>query len=803
MPRHIFASFFVLILCCLLLVPHPDEPTTGGLSGDVAGNVGEKGESACFVLAGRTLPPYEAFEENVPYGEALHRAAAFVMESLSFEHLVEENLSLLVQKKRAHEGGFYSVSFAEKTDEGFTILERYEVSSNFDRIFQNNLHGLDFEIWPEQGLDRVLIGEKILSLDIPLEELPAVFPVQNAKRSRFWVRRNGVVKKYEGDYFLDKDVEISATNIDWDQRAFLPGERRVSYVESSSAICRTEKGVGVGSTKEDVLFHYGPPASDRYGLMVYKERSLRNRGERPSACLAFSIDAGRVERLMMYALPEGMLPVFAGERPLWGTKEWTVEKNTGKALSLPLFQWGDTLRIVGDPLERSDWPRLNTEAIACFALRFENRQRDIPDAAFYCNSKILSIEGRGVRNIGKSAFNRASSLVEVSFPRVEQIGNRAFSDCAGLWEIDVPQIVSIGERAFSGCYRLTSMRLPASLRRIAHNAFEGCSSLDGFFMDSKNRYYRSDGGVLVDIRNERVACFPEGMEEADSTIAKELSFLPSVGWYSKGKPASADMGVYGLSGDTYYVLQEEDWPVRKKREICRVRLLGWDEYDEGWNSEILLEVVPRKGKAFLLHVPSVGGYREYMELEKFVSPSRREIFLFSDSGGSAGYIDFVVVAVEGEKVRTVFPYPEDLQQFFPMEGEFFDGYRARIRFPVQNQEYFLDFSERKGYFSALYDEEGKLDWSLVPQDEGHIKMITPADVDGDGLSELVAVVPHYGDYKRYYFGDSIIVFKYHSSGWKRIHNWFAPAPGIRIILDEAPEESSGDVRSLREGDGCR
>lgn len=287
--------------------------------------------------------------------------------------------------------------------------------------------------------------------------------------------------------------------------------------------------------------------------------------------------------------------------------------------------------------------------------------------------------------------------------------------------------------------------------------------------------------------------------------APRLFYTSQNGWQFLPCPISFDVEPYGLSCDNYLVRQEERWPLRDKDELCDVRLIGLYEGGTRWSSELFLEVSPPNGETLLVSIGS-GGVSEYMDLASFVHPFRREIFVFTHSGGSGGYVDHHVADIFNKEKPRLFPNSESFEMvdWFPMEGDVLDGYRVRIRVPRLGQEYLLDVSGwPDGGFPDLYDDAGKVLSQQKFSDQGDIKMMTPADFDGDGLDELVGIIPQEGDYKRYYVGDSYVVCKYRNGGWERIHNWFAPAPGIRIILDEAPEESSGDVRGLREGDGCR
>lgn len=86
----------------------------------------------------------------------------------------------------------------------------------------------------------------------------------------------------------------------------------------------------------------------------------------------------------------------------------------------------------------------------------------------------------GVEKIGMSAFERAIKLTTIRLPdTLKHIDMDAFKECIALKEIYVPDSVErISNNAFEGCVRLSRVRLPASIRYI-FPCFKGCTSLRG------------------------------------------------------------------------------------------------------------------------------------------------------------------------------------------------------------------------------------------------------------------------------------------------------------------------------------
>ena len=61
-------------------------------------------------------------------------------------------------------------------------------------------------------------------------------------------------------------------------------------------------------------------------------------------------------------------------------------------------------------------------------------------------------------------------------------------------------VTSIGDRAFYRCSGLTSVSIPNSVTSIGDDAFDGCSSLTSFTVHATHPNYRSNDGVIFNIR---------------------------------------------------------------------------------------------------------------------------------------------------------------------------------------------------------------------------------------------------------------------------------------------------------------
>ena len=174
----------------------------------------------------------------------------------------------------------------------------------------------------------------------------------------------------------------------------------------------------------------------------------------------------------------------------------------------------------------------------------------IGDHAFHgCSGLTSVVIGNSVTSIGTSTFYDCSGLTSVVIPNsVTSIGNSAFCDCSGLTSVVIPNsVTSIGNGAFWGCTGLTSVVIPNSVTSIGNGAFWGCTgltsvvignsvtSIEGnvfkccynlvkIIVDSENKYYTSNEGILYDKDMSTLICFPPG-QNGDFIIPNSVTSI--------------------------------------------------------------------------------------------------------------------------------------------------------------------------------------------------------------------------------------------------------------------------------------
>lgn len=100
----------------------------------------------------------------------------------------------------------------------------------------------------------------------------------------------------------------------------------------------------------------------------------------------------------------------------------------------------------------------------------------------YTGQKSDVVVPEGIREIGEQAFAFTGRLVLTSIllpAGVRRIGDGAFSGCSALTELTLPKgLQSIGAHAFYGCTRLTAVEIPAGVQSIGPWAFCSCGRLE-------------------------------------------------------------------------------------------------------------------------------------------------------------------------------------------------------------------------------------------------------------------------------------------------------------------------------------
>ena len=152
--------------------------------------------------------------------------------------------------------------------------------------------------------------------------------------------------------------------------------------------------------------------------------------------------------------------------------------------------------------------------------------------AFSYRSSLKSVTiPNTVASISSYAFENCSSLTSISIPNsVTIIESFAFYRCTSLTSITIPNsVTTIGGSAFNSCTSLKSITIPNSVTSIGSTTFTYCQSLTSINVDSANKNYSSQDGVLFNKDKTKLVRYPNGSERNSYTIPSSVT---SIGNYA-------------------------------------------------------------------------------------------------------------------------------------------------------------------------------------------------------------------------------------------------------------------------------
>ena len=182
--------------------------------------------------------------------------------------------------------------------------------------------------------------------------------------------------------------------------------------------------------------------------------------------------------------------------------------------------------------------------------------------AFSVCSGLTAVTISGsVTKIWNGAFEYCSRLTAVSIPSsVTKIWEQAFRGCSGLKSFEVESgnerycseqgvlftkgkdtlvrypggkpegtysipssVTEIESWAFADCSGLTAVTIPSSVTEIESWAFFGCSGLKSFEVESGNKNYCAENGVLFTKDKATLVCYPGGKPGESYTIPSSVT----------------------------------------------------------------------------------------------------------------------------------------------------------------------------------------------------------------------------------------------------------------------------------------
>ncbi len=184
-----------------------------------------------------------------------------------------------------------------------------------------------------------------------------------------------------------------------------------------------------------------------------------------------------------------------------------------------------------------------------------------------------------------------------------------------------------------------------------------------------------------------------------------------------------------------------------------------------WEGLVLHIVDGATAKETCIRLREDAGYAPRLFLGHFTSLQRLDVLVSVDSGGSGGLGYYTIYGFENDAVRRYFD-TESYNAAFRYAVDYQNGCAVRADSLSNRQSYLIDISARGNeYLQELYQPNGTL---KKPQ-QGFVdplSLLYPADIDGDGLLELVAYQRISGLYHADALGDFINILRWNGSKYE-------------------------------------
>jgi hypothetical protein len=131
-----------------------------------------------------------------------------------------------------------------------------------------------------------------------------------------------------------------------------------------------------------------------------------------------------------------------------------------------------------------------------------------------------------VTTINDGAFSRAR-LTSLKLPKtLKKIGDWAFQQTSGLKTFNIPEAVTtLNQGAIEDCPDLTRIHIPASVEVMEDHAIGGCPLLESITIDEGNTHYGIYDGVLMDKAQTRLIVYPAKLPGTTYTVPATVKTL--------------------------------------------------------------------------------------------------------------------------------------------------------------------------------------------------------------------------------------------------------------------------------------
>lgn len=134
-------------------------------------------------------------------------------------------------------------------------------------------------------------------------------------------------------------------------------------------------------------------------------------------------------------------------------------------------------------------------------------------SAFENRKKITDVKlPASLKTVGENAFNNCTAMKIDKLPAsLKIVGRMAFNNCTAISIDKMPNnLTSVAYKAFGNCTNLKSADMPKTLNDLDPFAFDGCTNLTAINIDSENKTYQSQDGVVYTNNKSATYACPNG-----------------------------------------------------------------------------------------------------------------------------------------------------------------------------------------------------------------------------------------------------------------------------------------------------
>jgi hypothetical protein len=230
--------------------------------------------------------------------------------------------------------------------------------------------------------------------------------------------------------------------------------------------------------------------------------------------------------------------------------------------------------------------------------------------------------------------------------------------------------------------------------------------------------------------------------------------------------AMANPRIVPCPADNSVVIVYLDADVTGDGVTDRVMLMG-RRFDESspYIVEMPVDVTNLDGRNELctrLPEGSDSGYEPQLKAMDFTGDGVPDVFISSATGGSGGIMNYMIYSFKDQRSKLILDTSKTVIPKFT--GRLLTNYKARVT--VEGTTRIIDLKDRKTYYDQMgYYKKGKL---LKPVDVwgGGYGLITPVDIDNNGIYELRTVQQVKGIANVDTIADIISILKYDNGKWK-------------------------------------